>query len=60
MDRKLEIKRLWIYLALAFGITWIIFFAYILSGNVWAADGEVSGMDQLVSLGMFCPALAMP
>lgn len=59
MDRKSEIKRLWVYLAVAFGTTWIIFLAYILSGNVWAADGEISGMDQLVSLGMLCPALAM-
>lgn len=48
-----------IYLVLAFGLTWIIFFAYILSGNVWAADGEITGMDQFVSLGMLCPALAM-
>lgn len=59
MDRKSETKRLMIYLVLAFGLTWIIFFAYILSGNVWAADGEITGMDQFVSLGMLCPALAM-
>ena len=59
MDRKTETKRLLVYLALAFGLTWIIFFAYILSGHVWAADGEISGMDQFVSLGMLCPALAM-
>lgn len=59
MDKKSDKKRLLIYLAFAFGLTWIIFFAYILSGNVWAADGEISGMDQFVSLGMLCPALAM-
>lgn len=59
MDRQLERRRLFIYLVLAFGLTWIIFFAYIFSGNVWAAEGEISGMDQLVSLGMLCPALAM-
>ncbi|MDE7132164.1 MAG: CPBP family intramembrane metalloprotease [Lachnospiraceae bacterium] len=59
MDRKSDIKRLLVYLALAFGLTWIIFFAYILSGHVWAADGEISGIDQFVSLGMLCPALAM-
>lgn len=59
MDRKTETKRLGVYLALAFGLTWIIFFIYILSGNIWAADGEISGMDQFVSLGMLCPALAM-
>lgn len=59
MDRKSETKRLLIYLMLAFVLTWIIFFIYILSGNIWAADGEISGMDQFVSLGMLCPALAM-
>ena len=59
MDKRLETKRLFIYLAFAFGFTWIIFFAYILSGNIWAADGEISSVDQFVSLGMICPALAM-
>lgn len=58
MDKKLETKRLFIYLALSFGLTWIIFFAYILSGNIWAADGEVSGKEQFISLGMLVPALA--
>lgn len=59
MDRRTETKRLFIYLAFAFGQAWLIFFAYIHSGNTWAADGEISGMDQFVSLGMLCPALAM-
>ena len=59
MDRKTETKRLLVYLALAFSLAWIIFFAYILSGNIWAADGGISGMEQFVSLGMLCPALAM-
>ena len=58
MDKKLESKRLFVYLAFAFGLTWIIFFAYILSGNVWAADGEISGMEQFVSLGMLMPFFA--
>ncbi len=59
MDRKSDTKRLLVYLALAFGLTWIIFFIYIFSGNIWAANGEITGMDQFVSLGMLCPALAM-
>ncbi|MDE5866535.1 MAG: CPBP family intramembrane metalloprotease, partial [Lachnospiraceae bacterium] len=59
MDRKSETKRLMLYLVFAFGMTWIIFFAYILSGNIWAADGEISAMDQFVCLGMLCPALAV-
>lgn len=58
MDEKSEKKRLFIYLALSFGLTWIIFFSYILSGNVWAKDGKISAMDQFVSLGMLVPALA--
>ena len=58
MDRKTETKRLMLYLAFAFGLTWVIFFAYILSGNIWAANGEISAMDQFVCLGMLCPALA--
>lgn len=58
MDKKLETKRLFLYLVFAFAFTWIIFFTYIFSGNVWAADGEISGMDQFVSLGMLVPALA--
>lgn len=58
MDKQLESKRLFVYLAFAFGLTWIIFFTYILSGNVWAADGHISGMDQLMGLGMLMPAFA--
>lgn len=59
MDKKLETKRLLVYLAFAFGLTWIIFFAYILSGNIWMAEGELSGTDQFVSLGMLMPAFAV-
>ncbi|MBD5495809.1 MAG: CPBP family intramembrane metalloprotease [Lachnospiraceae bacterium] len=58
MDRKSETKRLILYLVFVFSLTWVIFFAYILSGNIWAADGEISTMDQFVCLGMLCPALA--
>lgn len=58
MDEKTEKKRLYIYLALSFGLTWLVFFAYILSGNIWARDGEISAMDQMVSLGMLVPAVA--
>lgn len=58
MDRKMETKRLFVYLAFAFGFTWIIFFAYIFSGNIWMADGTLSGMDQFVCLAMLFPALA--
>ncbi|MCM1090183.1 MAG: CPBP family glutamic-type intramembrane protease [Muribaculum sp.] len=52
-------KRLVIFLILAFAMTWLIFCPYILSGHVWAAEGEISAMEQLVCLGMLCPTLAM-
>ena len=55
----MESKRLFIYLAFAFGLTWIVFFPYILMGNIWMKDGVLSGMDQFVCLGMLMPALAM-
>lgn len=58
MDRKMETKRFFVYLAFAFGFTWIIFFAYIFSGNIWMEDGTLSGMDQFVCLAMLFPALA--
>lgn len=59
MDKTMESKRLFIYLAFAFGLTWIVFFPYILMGNIWMKDGVLSGMDQFVCLGMLMPALAM-
>ncbi len=62
MDRtveyKNELKRLLIYLAFAFGITWIVFFAFIFSGNGFSADGN-EAMVLLMCLGMLCPTLAM-
>ena len=59
MDRRKELKRLIIFLAFAFGITWTAFFAYILSGNSWNAEGAITPMEQLVCLGMLGPAGAM-
>lgn len=56
MDKKLEAKRLFIYLALSFGLAWGIFFAFILSGNKW--DGSNQYMEQLVGLGMLMPLVA--
>lgn len=59
MDKKMENKRLMIYLAFSFGLTWIIFFPYIFSGHIWMEDGTLSGMDQFVCLGMLMPCLAV-
>lgn len=55
-DKKVEIKRLLIYLVLSFGLTWIIFFAYILNGGKW--DNSNSYMEQFVGLGMLMPFIA--
>lgn len=59
MDKKAECKRLVVFLVTAFGMSWIIFFAYLFSGRTWGQDGEISSMDQFISLGMLCPAVAM-
>lgn len=52
-------KRLWIYLAFTFGLTWSIFFTFILTGHKWMEGDEISPLYQLISLGMLCPTLAM-
>ena len=56
MNRKLEIKRLFIYLVLSFGLTWIIFFAFILTGHKW--DGSNPRLESFSALGMLMPFLA--
>ena len=56
MNRKLETKRLFIYLALTFGLTWIIFFAFILTGHKW--DGSNPRLESLTALGMLVPMLS--
>lgn len=56
MNRKLEAKRLFIYLALSFGLTWIIFFAFILTGHKW--DGSNPRLETFTALGMLMPVLS--
>ncbi|MGN0319130.1 MAG: CPBP family intramembrane glutamic endopeptidase [Lachnospira sp.] len=51
-----ERKRLLIYLILSFGLTWIIFFVYILTGNKW--DGSNPKLESFTALGMLMPVLA--
>ena len=55
-DRKLEIKRLIIYLLFAFGIAWCIFIAFYLTGHRW--DGTNQRLETLVGLGMLAPLIA--
>lgn len=56
MDKKLETKRLWIYLILSFGLTWIIFFSFIGTGFKW--DGSNPYMESFIGLGMLIPFVA--
>lgn len=51
-----DVKNLSIYLALAFGMTWLIFFAAIINGFRW--DGNNLYMESFVSLGMLMPLIA--
>lgn len=55
-DKKLETKRLIIYLLLAFGIAWCIFIAFYLTGHRW--DGTNQWLESLVGLGMLAPLIA--
>lgn len=55
MDRKMELKRLLIYLAFAFGLTWAYFFLFILNGFRWDTQNELS---TVVGLGMLFPFIA--
>lgn len=56
-DKKLETKRLIIYLLLAFGIAWCIFIAFYLTGLRW--DGTNRRLEEcLAGLGMLAPLIA--
>lgn len=56
MNKKLEIKRLVIYLILAFAMAWAVFFAFILTGHRW--DGSNPNLESFTSIGMLTPLLA--
>ncbi len=56
MDRKLEIKRLCIYLLFSFGLAWILFFSFSITGHKW--DAKNPELESLVGLGMLAPILA--
>ena len=56
IDKKIETQRLLIYLALAFGLSWTIFFAFFLTGHKW--DGSNLYLEQFVGLGMLVPFIA--
>lgn len=55
-NQKAEIKRLLIYLILAFALAWAVFFAFILTGHRW--DGSNPNLESFTSLGMLAPFLA--
>ena len=59
MDKKVQLKRLIIYLVLAFGLAWVYEFIFIGNGFVWdMEDPDSAKLISLVSLGMLAPAIA--
>ncbi len=54
--RKQETKRLWIFLAFAFGLAWILFLKMFLMGYQW--NGDHPYMESFVGLGMLAPLAA--
>lgn len=52
MDRKKELKRLLIYLAVTFGISWVWFGGVITKGYKWDSNGAISSV---IALGMLAP-----
>lgn len=53
---NIEKKRLLIYLGLAFGMAWLVFFVFILTGHTWS--GSTPELISLLSLGMLAPTAA--
>lgn len=59
MDKKVQLKRLIIYLVLAFGLAWGYEFLFIGNGFVWdMEDPDSARLISLISLGMLAPAIA--
>lgn len=56
MDKSINIKRLVIYLVLAFAMTWAFEFAFIFNGFKWDLTDTAS--VSMISLGMLFPAIA--
>lgn len=55
-DKKLETKRLIIYLALSYSLAWIVFITFYATGHMW--DGTSPRLESLVGLGMLAPLVA--
>ena len=53
---NIEKKRLLIYLGLAFGMAWLVFFVFILTGHTWSSS--TPELMSLISLGMLAPTAA--
>ena len=59
MDKKVQLKRLIIFLVLAFGLAWGYELIFIGNGFVWdVKDPDSVRLISLVSLGMLAPAIA--
>lgn len=55
MEKRFEIKRLLIYLAFSFGLTWLWFFVFMARGYRWELDDS---RTTVVSLGMLFPFIS--
>ena len=55
-DKKSELKRLIIYLAFSFGLTWIMFLVFIPEGKTWDELGQLK--QSFIALGMLAPVIA--
>ena len=59
MDKKVQLKRLIVFIVLAFGLAWCYEFIFIGNGFVWdMKDPDSVKLISLVSLGMLAPAIA--
>lgn len=56
MNKKLEVKRLCIYLIFSFGLAWTAFLVFFLKGYRW--DGTNPAMESFVGLGMLAPVIS--
>lgn len=56
INKKIETKRLLIYLVLSFGLTWILFLSFVFTGFKW--DGSQPYMEQFIGFGMLMPFIA--
>ena len=58
-ERKIILRNLLIYLAVTFGISWALFFAFVVSGRSLDFAEGAGAADIATTLGMLCPAIGV-